>query len=178
MVSWAKPVQLGCGIPLNYPYGAGCSALKQFQLRYGRGIRQKAVRDFSTKDNPGTLPVYVYEDEPEASKIDFLQTCDPPVSTVSSIYVKHGSFVVAKKGYCPPSPRISSIFLCRVSTDIEENSNVQVKGVWYAQDEIDPLLFTLFADGVISFPSICGTNINVKVIDGHSVTVEEDNLYE
>ena len=62
-------------------------ALKQFQLRYERGIRQKTVRDFSTKDNPGTLPVYVYEDEPEASKIDFLQTCDPPVSTVSSIAV-------------------------------------------------------------------------------------------
>lgn len=152
--------------------------LKEFQSKYGQAVRQKTVRDFSTKDNPGTLPVYVYEKDLQTSKIDFLDTSAATAEFQIPIVVKRGSFVLAKRGYCPPSPRISSIFLCRVTNDIEEGAIGQVEGEWFAQDDIDSLLFVRFADGVITLPSICDNDVHVNEVENDAIRLEEDRLYE
>ena len=125
--------------------------LRSYLTKFGHGVRQKTVRDRTTKENPGTLLVYVYEEEPESAIIDFF---DENINSANSIVYAKSTIVLAKRGFCHPIHRISSVFLCELLSDIEEGSTNNVGGIWYAQSEIDPLEFTLLVEGVISLPSI------------------------
>ena len=53
-----------------------------------------------------------------------------------------------------------------------------MNGKWFAQDEVYPLLFTFFAQGLITLHSICDTHVNLKEIDEQSVIMEEEDLYD
>ena len=121
----------------------------------------------------------VYEQEPETEKVDLFQGNDQTEKAdCSQVFAKSGQFVMSIKGYCPPSPRISSIFLCKLDADLTENSIHHVNGDWYAQDERDPLMLTFFTNGKISIPFISKTDVAVRVADSDTVFISEEILYE
>lgn len=42
---------------------ATMAQMREWRQQYGQSVRQQSVRNMSTKDRPGTLPVNAYEDE-------------------------------------------------------------------------------------------------------------------
>ena len=110
--------------------------MRECKQQYGQSVRQQSVRNMSTKDRPGTLPVNAYEDETVNTKMfDFtvLQRDALPCSNwqdkieisqrskdaetldMPSIVAKKGEFAAcSKNGFAPkglaskPCPFFSS----------------------------------------------------------------------
>lgn len=47
----------------NQQPAATMAQMREWRQQYGQSVRQQSVRNMSTKDRPGTLPVNAYEDE-------------------------------------------------------------------------------------------------------------------
>ena len=46
--------------------------MKDWYMKYGQSVPQKTVRNMSTKDNPGTLPINLYAQvQPTITPLDF-----------------------------------------------------------------------------------------------------------
>ncbi len=76
--------------------------MRAFESEYGRSVPQKTVRNMSTKDNPGTLPIALYEenDKGNCEIVDFSTIAQLSDSTSSdsheSIIFKPGDYVAWK----------------------------------------------------------------------------------
>ena len=46
--------------------------MRDWRIKHGQGVPQKTVRNMSTKDNPGTLPINLYvTEQPTSQPFDF-----------------------------------------------------------------------------------------------------------
>ena len=66
--------------------------VRRYQAEFGQSVRQITVRDFNTKDKPGTLPVSAYN--PRAAQTNPLNTEVITPTITQKILLTSGSYVV------------------------------------------------------------------------------------
>ena len=82
--------------------------MRKCREEFGQNVRQVTVRDKSTKDNPGTLPINCYVEKPTQSlpvDLAHLETTNQQSladSLVPPLFKQ--SFVIIKPGYQPTFP--------------------------------------------------------------------------
>ena len=103
---------------------AAIAELREWRQQYGQSVRQKSVRNMSTKDRPGILPVNAYEEDIGSTELfDFSklqsgsnvtesayqeentrirhQRNKDDESNTSYVLAKVGEFAAVKHGYSP-----------------------------------------------------------------------------
>ena len=83
--------------------------MRTWKAEYGQSVRQQTVRNMTTKDSPGTLPLNCYESkEADPKPVDFAELARgeheiianeevaPNQSSVSKVVVFEGTFVCGK----------------------------------------------------------------------------------
>ena len=161
--------------------------IRQWVQQYGKSVRQNTPRNFSTKDNPGTLPLNLYESEPpEQHSVDFgvILNEDIPVqhqdtSTVRNI-VAQSTYVVVSRIYRPRSAPNSPLYITKLLEDEADDydSARYVTTLCYTQDVVDPLLFTTSGEEhVIPKEGIKGVVSSITVVDNETVEIDEGEYY-
>ena len=142
--------------------------MRKWREEFGQSVRQVTVRNKSTKDNLGTLPINCYVEKPTQSRpIDFEHleaTKQPSVedSSVSPLFKKH-SFVVIKPGYQPTFLPQAPFYVGRCTKNVPPSER-QLEVAIYTQDLLLPfhfhdsqVLYTIDMIGVlaeVSSPSL------------------------
>ena len=162
--------------------------IRQWVQQYGKSVRQNTPRNFSTKDNPGTLPLNLYESEPpEQHSVDFdvLLNEDIPVqhqetSTVNNIVIAQSTYVVVSRIYRPRSAPNSPLYITKLLEDEADDydSARYVTTLCYTQDVVDPLLFTTSGEEhVIPKEGIKVVVSSITVVDNETVEIDEGEYY-
>ena len=168
--------------------------MREWRQRNGQSVRQQSVRNMSTKDKPGTLPVNAYVDDSQPVEVfDFavLQRSDPmpPTTRVeethaaveSTILAKKGEFASVKHGYAPRNliSKQCPFFLVKLSENILQNDPVKKYScLWFCED----LLPYHFVDsgtenGVVVSEGIIELGVSCVEVEDGLLRVEEE-LYE
>ena len=161
--------------------------IRQWVQQYGKSVRQNTPRNFSTKDNPGTLPLNLYESEPpEQHSVDFgvILNEDIPVqhqdtSTVRNI-VAQSTYVVVSRIYRPRSAPNSPLYITKLLEDEADDydSARYVTTLCYTQDVVDPLLFTTSGEEhVIRKDGIKGLVSSITVVVNETVEIDDGEYY-
>lgn len=120
--------------------------MRKWRAEYGQSVRQLTVRNKSTKDNPGTLPINCYTTQPrDPQPVDFQMLANlgetaTDVDSTPPLFMK-GSFVAIKPGYQPTHLPQGPFFLGRCINDVkpsERRAEVQI----FTLDFMLPLHFT------------------------------------
>ena len=174
---------------------SGCLSKKQLDefrqwvQQYGKSVRQKTTRNFSTKDKPGTLPLNLYESAPRSS-IQLTLTCftmktSPfntkiPAQHVINIVIAQSTYVVVSRMYKPRSAPKSPLYIKKLSEDVVDDydSARYVTTLCYTQDVVDPLLFaTSREEHVIPKEGIKGVVSSITVVDNETIEIDELEYY-
>ena len=160
--------------------------IRQWVQQYGKSVRQNIPRNFSTKDNPGTLPLNESE-PPEQHSVDFgvILNEDIPVqhqdtSTVRNIVIAQSTYVVVSRIYRLCSAPNSQLYITKLLEDVVDDydSARYVTTLCYTQDVVDPLLFTTSGEEhVIPKEGIKGVVSSITVVDNETVEIDEGEYY-
>ena len=131
--------------------------LRQWASINGKSVRQNTTRNFSTKDKPGTFPLNVYEaSPPKENTVDFTALLgesstdgnkerEDSGQDRADIEILHpnGTFVLFPHICRPGSLPTSTFYIVKLLEDLPDDDHfAHVRTEWYAQDLVDPLLFT------------------------------------
>ena len=123
--------------------------MRKWREEFGQSVRQVTVRNKSTKDNPGTLPINCYFTKPsEPQPVDFDNLLsmasasdeeDPVAPSSSNLFCKD-AFVVIKPGYQPSRLPEAPFFLGKCKNNVKASER-KLKVSIYAQDQLLPFNF-------------------------------------
>ena len=123
--------------------------MRKWREEFGQSVRQVTVRNKSTKDNPGTLPINCYFTKPsEPQPVDFDNLLsmasasdeeDPVASSSSNLFCKD-AFVVIKPGYQPSRLPEAPFFLGKCKNNVKASERKLTVSI-YAQDQLLPFNF-------------------------------------
>ena len=123
--------------------------MRKWREEFGQSVRQVTVRNKSTKDNPGTLPINCYFTKPsEPQPVDFDNLLsmasasdeeDPVASSSSNLFCKD-AFVVIKPGYQPSRLPEAPFFLGKCKNNLKVSERKLTVSI-YAQDQLLPFNF-------------------------------------
>ena len=123
--------------------------MRKWREEFGQSVRQVTVRNKSTKDNPGTLPINCYFTKPsEPQPVDFDNLLsmasasdeeDPVASSSSNLFCKD-AFVVIKPGYQPSRLPEAPFFLGKCKNNAKASERKLTVSI-YAQDQLLPFNF-------------------------------------
>ena len=167
--------------------------MRKWRKQYGQSVRQQTVRNMSTKDKAGTLPINVYEEEPRKSDqvtmFDFFQlekenheiSTNNSGSVNASVLGEKGDYAAVRRGYAPRELHNASspFFLVKLQERIFKDGPVKRYNCsWFSEDLI-PFHFSDSGNegsGVIS-EGILQYKIQCEEVEEGIVRVDED-LYE
>ena len=97
--------------------------IRKWREEYGQSVRQVTVRNKSTKDNPGTLPINCYvEKTTHARPVDFEHLQETTQQGVADYSVhplfRKQSFVIIKPGYQPTFLQQAPFYVGRCTKDV------------------------------------------------------------
>ena len=123
--------------------------MRKWREEFGQSVRQVTVRNKSTKDNPGTLPINCYFTKPsEPQPVDFDNLLsmasasdeeDPVAPSSSNLFCKD-AFVVIKPGYQPSRLPEAPFFLGKCKNNAKASERKLTVSI-YAQDQLLPFNF-------------------------------------
>ena len=127
--------------------------MRTWRAEHGQSVRQQTVRNMTTKDSAGTLPLNCYESKGTDPKpVDFTgfvqaaqttaldQEIAPSQATASEVQISKGSVVCVSEVYQPeiqPSP----YYLARLNEHLYATNNATAKASFFAQDPMLPCRF-------------------------------------
>ena len=100
--------------------------MRQWREEFGQSVRQATVRNKSTKDNSGTLPINCYFVKPQ--RLDFGNLLsmapdsdeeDPVAPSSSNLFLIKYAFVVIKPGYQPSRLLGAPFFLGKCKSNVK-----------------------------------------------------------
>ena len=123
--------------------------MRKWREEFGQSVRQVSVRNKSTKDKPGTLPINCYFTKPsEPQPVDFDNLLsmasasdeeDPVAPSSSNLFCKD-AFVVIKPGYQPSRLPEAPFFLGKCKNNAKASERKLTVSI-YAQDQLLPFNF-------------------------------------
>ena len=131
--------------------------LQQWASINGKSVRQNTTRNFSTKDKPGTLSLNIYEaSPPNENTVDFAALLgesgtdgnkerEDSGQDRADIEILHPNvtFVLFPHICRPGSLPTSTFYILKLLEHLPDDDYVaHVRTDWYAQDLVDPILFT------------------------------------
>ena len=132
------------------------SEMRNWRAMYGQSVPQKTVRNMTTKDNPGTLPINLYAaDSPTVQPLDFTVLSEaaavpvPHLENKETIY-KLSQIVCVKAD----SSDTRQLF---ITACLQEDVTVgmkRVKAKVFVQDPFNPVLFTEHAERYVDVSNI------------------------
>ena len=156
--------------------------MRKWREEFGQSVRQVTVRNKSTKDNPGTLPINCYIAKPNDPKpVDFSNLSltvplEEEYPRPATALFKKGAFLVIKPGYQPTSLPEAPIYLGRCNYAV--NSSVRkLTATIFIQDILVPYNFInaeLQCQNEVTGILREVTNI---LIEDDFVAVDEDEYY-
>jgi hypothetical protein len=118
--------------------------MRNWRAMYGQSVPQKTVRNMTTKDNPGTLPINLYAaDSPTVQTIDFATLSES--AAVSSAHKKTTETLYKLSQIVCVKTDSSDTHQLFVIALLQENVSVgmkRVKAKVFNQDPFNPVLFT------------------------------------
>ena len=131
--------------------------MRDWRIKHGQSIPQKTVRNMSTKDNPGTLPVNLYLTEQSTShSIDFCAVGQS--SKVSATEKKNPIDRVHSREsivYLASDASSSRLKLYVLQEDVT-SATKKARTVCFDNDPFNPLTFTEDTENEINAKDICG----------------------
>jgi len=155
-------------------------SLHNWRVEFGQSVRQVTVRNLSTKDKPGTLPINIYALQlPKPKLVDFTdvtnqnESSDVEASNLAdNIFIKSGSFVYLKR--CP-----FRLTLLKLTENIFDDSTQPCKAVSYVSDIIEATQFNKAGNCEITRENIAGClNHNLLEESQDKLYLGEDLLAE
>lgn len=117
-------------------------AMRTWRSTYGQSVPQKTVRNLSTKDNPGTLPVNLYvTDPPKSIPVDMTSLLNLDTSRTKQVPQPEIIYSVGQMVCVKEVQRESNFIFVSLRVDVRAGTN-RVKGLVFLQDPFNPLLFT------------------------------------
>ena len=123
--------------------------MRKWPEEFGQSVRQVTVRNKSTKDNPGTLPINCYFAKPsEPQPVDFDNLLsmasasdaeDPVAPSFSNLFCKD-AFVAIKPGYQVSRLPEAAFFLGKCKNNVKPSERKLTVFI-YAQDQLFPFNF-------------------------------------
>ncbi|CAB4044859.1 Hypothetical predicted protein, partial [Paramuricea clavata] len=122
--------------------------MRKWRAEFGQSVRQVTVRNKSTKDNPGTLPINCYAAKPSQPRpVNFLQlemTAEQEQQSLQNaqnplLFMKN-CFVVIKPGFQPTHLPQAPFYLGRCTADVK-SSERRAQVAIYRQDFLLPFHF-------------------------------------
>lgn len=127
--------------------------MRTWRAEHGQSVRQQTVRNMTTKDSAGILPLNCYESNGTDPKpVDFAgfvqaaqtialdQEIAPSQATASEIHISEGTVVCVSESYqhqMQPSP----YYLARLNENLYAANNATAKATFFAQDPMLPCRF-------------------------------------
>ena len=156
--------------------------MRLWRAEFGQSVRQQSVRNMTTKDATGTLPLNCYETKmPDPKPLDFTridleQQNQTDERNLPEVLFKTGSVVCVGKGYQPLELQPSPIYLAKLKDNLYETRNASAQATFFTQD---PMLPFQFVEDVVTGEIRC-TGI-VSVVSDYQeeddIIVVEENLY-
>ena len=132
------------------------SEMRNWRAMYGQSVPQKTVRNMTTKDNPGTLPINLYAtDSPTVQPLDFTVLSEAaavpvPHRETTETFYKQSQIVCVKAD--SSDTRQLFIMAC-----LQENVSIgmkRVKAKVFIQDLFNPVLFMKDAERYVDVSNI------------------------
>lgn len=169
--------------------------LRHWRDSFGKSVRQLTVRNQSTKDNVGTLPLYAYTSAPTVPVLGRFEDATAAVDAQPSTQMEHieaqerdertllyaaDSVVLLKPGY-PPDLQITSPFSLGILTDdvLKDDRCYSVKVTLFLPSFDDCLTFCPRADVTIHRDAVAIDVEGAKVIssDGEKLIKLSDEVF-
>ena len=135
------------------------NTLHSWRVEHGQSVRQMTVRNFSTKDKPGTLPLNVYLlEEPTPHPLDLSKTSRQTdetdnshdqlkdlsvvtnVSPVDILQPRKPIIACVRAGFQPSEARPSPFYLACLQAPLNDSIQL-ISAQWFSQDISHPLRF-------------------------------------
>ena len=161
--------------------------MRDWRIKHGQSVPQKTVRNMSTKDNPGTLPINLYlTEQPTSQPFDFGKIGE--VQGEAAVTAREGeeeersTDLVHLSGdivYLVPDGRPSSKMELYVLKQDVSAATKKARAMCYDADVFNPLTFIEEAEREINVKDICGSltecSVNDKIIQ---MTENEFVMYQ
>ena len=150
--------------------------MRDWRIKHGQSVPQKTVRNMSTKDNPGTLPINLYlTEQPTSQPFDFSKIGEVHGETVATARERGGkegsSDLVPSSGdivYLSSDASSGKMKLYVLQQDVT-TATKKARAMCFDADVFNPLTFTEEAEREISVKDICGSLkesfVNDKIIE-------------
>ena len=84
--------------------------MRDWRIKHGQSVAQKMVRNMTTKDNPGTLPMNLYLTErPKSQPFDFGKIGEVQGETTETVVTASGRGVDEGRGQANLSSRLMTL---------------------------------------------------------------------
>jgi len=131
--------------------------MRDWQIKHGQSVPQKTMRNMSTKDNPGTVPINLYlTEQPTSQPFDFGKIGEVQGETVVTTSERGGkegsSDLVQLSGdivYLASDASSCKIKLYVLQQDVT-TATKKARAMWFDADVFNPLTFTEEAEREIS----------------------------
>ena len=130
------------------------SEMRNWRAMHGQSVPQKTVRNMTTKDNPGTLPINLYAaDAPTVQPLDFAVLSEAAPVTVpqreETLYKQ--SQIVCLKADSSDTPQL--LTMACLQENVSDGMK-RVKAIVFMQDPFNPVLFTEVAERYVNVSNI------------------------
>ena len=130
------------------------SEMRNWRAMHGQSVPQKTVRNMTTKDNPGTLPINLYAaDAPTAQPLDFavLSEAAPVTEPQREETLYKHSQIVCLKADSSDTPQL--LTMACLQENVSDGMK-RVKAIVFMQDPFNPVLFTEVAERYVNVSNI------------------------
>ena len=130
------------------------SEMRNWRAMHGQSVPQKTVRNMTTKDNPGTLPINLYAaDAPTVQPLDFavLSEAAPVTEPQREDTLYKQSQSVCLKADSSGTPQL--LTMACLQENVSDGMK-RVKAIVFMQDPFNPVLFTEVAERYVNVSNI------------------------
>ena len=159
--------------------------MQRWREEFGQSVRQVTVRNKSTKDNPGTLPINCYAakaTDPRPVYFSSLSTTTTttnvgePAAHSSPLLFRKDEFVIIKPGFQPPGLPEAPFFLGKCANNVK-GSERRITATISMQDQLIPFNFVNLQHRCqIEISGILRQVANIQV-DNDTASMEEDKYF-
>lgn len=154
--------------------------MRDWRIKHGQSVAQKTVRNMSTKDNPGTLPMNLYlTEKPTSQPFDFGKIGEAQGETTETVVTARkergrkelSCDLVQSSGdivYLASDASSCKMKLYVLQQDVT-TATKKARAMCFGADVFDPLTFTEEAEREIGVEDVCGSLkesiVNEKIIE-------------
>ena len=148
-----------------------CDKMREWRLEFGQSVRQKTIRNMSTKDNPGTLPLNVYLEKPSINIVSLVgnheQPTAEPVDTRDPMYKVGDLCCIANHGVLQIIKLSKAVFL---------EPDELAEGKVFEESSLVPFEFILKGMDSVNSVQIKGVITEYQEVDEDTLCLDEDQM--